>query len=99
MFESPGVYSTMPFCTITVWMSAVPARVARTRGGDLDGDRELGDGAVVAGGVGVDDHDELGWAGPWRAWSPRLLGGTGRSLIVWCGVVAGVSGAGFRDVD
>lgn len=35
-------------------------------GGDLDGDRELGDGAVVSGGVGIDHRHELGLG---RSWS------------------------------
>ena len=33
-------------------------------GGDLDGDGELGVGAVVAGCVGVDHRNELWWSRP-----------------------------------
>jgi hypothetical protein len=38
----------------------VTGEVGEDPGGDLDGDRKLGDRTVTVGGVGVDDDDELG---------------------------------------
>ena len=42
----------------------VAGELGEDAGGDLDGDGELGDGAVVAGCVGVDDGHVLRSAGP-----------------------------------
>jgi hypothetical protein len=42
-------------------------------GGDLDADGELGDRSGVAGGVSIDDGDELGLR---RSW-PRTVGRSG----------------------
>ena len=42
----------------------VAGELGEDAGGDLDGDGELGDGAVVVGCVGVDDGHVLGSAGP-----------------------------------